>query len=129
MIKETITYTDFGGKTRTEDFYFNLSESEIIEMAAENEDLGEKLKLIVAANDGGQIMSIFKDLLRRAYGQKSEDGRRLAKRDEHDRPLFNQFVETNAYNVLFLRLVTEPEYAAKFIEGVLPKNLDAVLTK
>lgn len=125
MIKETISYEDFNNKPRTEEFYFNLSETEILEMVAENESLEENLRAVVAANDGGKIMSVFKDLLRRSYGQKSEDGRRLMKGDEITRA----FMESNAYNVLFLKLVTDPEYAAKFIEGVLPKNLDAVLTK
>lgn len=125
MIKETISYEDFNNKPRTEEFYFNLSETEILEMVAENESLEENLRAVVAANDGGKIMSVFKDLLRRSYGQKSEDGRRLMKGDDITRA----FMESNAYNVLFLKLVTDPEYAAKFIEGILPKNLDAVLKK
>ncbi len=32
MVKKTITYTDYDGTERTEDFYFNLSEAEITEM-------------------------------------------------------------------------------------------------
>lgn len=125
MIKQTVSYVDFNDKPRTEEFYFNLSETEILEMVAENESLEENLRAVVAANDGGKIMSVFKDLLRRSFGQKSEDGRRLMKGEEITRA----FMESNAYNVLFLKLVTEPDYAATFIEGILPKNLDTVLKK
>ena len=32
MLKKTITYTDYNGSERTEDFYFNLSKAEIMEM-------------------------------------------------------------------------------------------------
>lgn len=119
MLRETIEYVDYNGKTRTEDFYFNLNEAEIIEMAAADEDLGEKLKRIVAANDGSEIMRVFKDFLRRAYGEKSEDGRRFTKSPE----ITEAFMQTEAYNKLFMRLVTDPEYSANFINGILPKEV------
>ena len=32
MLKKTITYTDYNGVRRTEDFWFNLSKAEIMEM-------------------------------------------------------------------------------------------------
>ena len=124
MLKETITYVDYNGTERTEDFYFNLSESEIVEMAATSDgDLGEKLKAIVAAKDGSKIMSVFKDVLIRSYGQKSDDGKRFEKRNGE---LARAFLDTPAYNQLFMRLVTDPNYAAAFIEGVLPKGIAEV---
>ena len=32
MLKRDITYTDYNGVERKEDFFFNLSEAELIEM-------------------------------------------------------------------------------------------------
>ena len=32
MLKKTITYTDYNGNERTEDFYFNLTKAEVVEM-------------------------------------------------------------------------------------------------
>ena len=32
MLKKTITYNDYNGAERTEDFYFNLTEAEVVEM-------------------------------------------------------------------------------------------------
>ena len=32
MLKKTVTYTDYNGSERTEDFYFNLTKAEIMEM-------------------------------------------------------------------------------------------------
>ena len=31
MLKRSITYTDYNGGTRTEDFYFNLTQAEVTE--------------------------------------------------------------------------------------------------
>lgn len=117
MLKETIEYVDYNNVPRKEEFYFNLNEAEIIEMSANQVDLAANLQRVVDANDGGEIMRVFKDFLRRAYGEKSEDGRRFMKSPE----ITEAFMQTEAYNKLFLRLVTDPDYAATFIQGILPK--------
>jgi hypothetical protein len=123
MLKETIKYTDFNGVERTEDFYFNLNESELVEMATTAEgDLAENLRQMVASNDAARIMRTFKDLIARAYGEKTPDGHKFVKSPE----LSKGFFETNAYNKLFIRLVTDPEYAARFIAGIIPANLPEV---
>ena len=121
MLKETIEYVDYNGTKRIEDFYFNLSETEIVEMASTTDgDLAEELKKMVQSNDGGRIMHTFKDLVSRAYGEKSSDGRRFVKSAE----ISKAFFETEAYNKLFMRLVTDPEYAASFISGIIPQDLE-----
>lgn len=122
MIKETIEYEDYNGVKRKEDFYFNLTEAEVVEMVAlSKEDLAEKLKKIVAANDGDEIMKTFKDIMLRAYGEKSEDGKRFVKGENF--ALAKAFTETPAYNIIFMRLVTDPDYAASFINGVIPNTV------
>lgn len=77
MLKKTITYTDYNGLKRTEDFYFNLTESELSEMEVDVDGgMSNKLKQIVDANDGKQIMQNFKFFIKKAYGEKSDDGRK-----------------------------------------------------
>lgn len=121
MLKESIKYVDYNGLERTEDFYFNLSETEIVEMASMTDgDLAEELKKMVESNDGARIMKTFKDLVARAYGEKSSDGRRFVKSPE----ISKAFFETEAYNKLFMRLVSDPDYAAKFIAGIIPQNME-----
>lgn len=121
MLKESIKYVDYNGLERTEDFYFNLSETEIVEMASMTDgDLAEELKKMVESNDGARIMKTFKDLVARAYGEKSSDGRRFVKSPE----ISKAFFETEAYNKLFMRLVSDPDYAAKFISGIIPQNME-----
>jgi len=120
MLKQTITYKDYNGKERTEDFFFHLSKAEVVEMlAVSEEDLGEKMKKIVEANDGNAIMRTFKELLFKAYGEKSEDGRRFMKDEGR---LAKAFSETEAYTIIFLRLVTEPDFASTFVNGIIPKD-------
>ena len=63
MLKKTITYTDYNGVERTEDFYFNLSKGEIIEMELTTEGgYIEMINKITAAQDHITLFKIFKEL-------------------------------------------------------------------
>lgn len=120
MLKETFTYIDFDGNERVEDFYFHLTESEIIAMDLSADGSGGMAKLIerlAKEEDGEKLVEMFKTVLLTAYGEKSLDGRRFVKSKE----LSEAFSQTNAYNDLFVRLCTDTEYVAKFIDGVCSK--------
>ena len=116
MHKETITYNDLNGVQRTEDFYFDLSKPEIVKMQASAKGgYDVQLKSIAASLDGAKIMDFFENFVSKAYGVKSEDGRRFMKSDEISR----SFMETPAYEVLFEKLVTNDKYAADFVNAVM----------
>ena len=120
MLKKTITYTDYNGVERTEDFYFNLSKGEIIEMELTTEGgYIEMINKITAAQDHITLFKIFKDLILKSYGQKSLDGKRFEKSEK----LYTEFAQTEAYSVLLDELCTNAEAAAAFINGVIPSNL------
>ena len=119
MLKKTITYTDYNGTERTEDFYFNLTKAEIMEMEMSTSGgLAESIQRIVAAQDAPAIIKIFKDLVLKAYGEKSPDGRRFIKSDE----ITEAFSQTEAYSILFMELATDDKAAAKFVNGIIPAN-------
>lgn len=121
MIKKTITYTDYNGIERTEDFYFNLSKAEIMEMEMSTTGgLAEMIQKIVAAQDAPAIIKVFKDLVLKAYGEKSADGRSFRKVDSNGNPLYVNFMETEAYSQLFMELATDADAAAKFVNGITP---------
>lgn len=121
MLKKTITYTDYNGVERTEDFYFNLSKAELMEMEMSTSGgFAETIQKIVAAQDTPTIVKIFKDLILKAYGEKSPDGKRFIKSEE----LSNSFAQTEAYSNLFMELATNDEAAANFVNGVMPPNLN-----
>ena len=116
MHKEVITYNDLNGVQRTEDFYFDLSKPEIVKMQASAKGgYDVQLKSIAASLDGAKIMDFFENFVSKAYGVKSEDGRRFMKSDEISR----SFMETPAYEVLFEKLVTDDKYAADFVNAVM----------
>jgi len=118
MLKLTRTYNDYNGGSRTEDFYFNLTQAEITEMEVSVDGgLVEMINRIVAAQDGKQIIALFKDIILRAYGEKSPDGKRFIKNQE----LRDAFSQTEAYSDLFMELATDPQAASDFINGIIPK--------
>ena len=120
MLKKTITYTDYNGTERTENFYFNLSKAELIEMELSTEGgLAEMMKRITEAKDAPAIIRLFKELVLKSYGVKSDDGRRFIKSEE----LSEGFSQTEAYAQIFMELATDDEAAAAFINNVMPKDL------
>ena len=121
MLKKTITSTDFNGVERTEDFYFNLTKAEILEMelTATGNSFAEHMKNVIASENGQMIMDVFKSILFKAYGEKSEDGKRFVKSDE----LALNFSHTSAFDVLFVELITDAQASAAFINGIVPAEL------
>ena len=121
MLKKTITYTDYNDVERTEDFYFNITKAEAMEMEFSVEGgLTAMIDKITAAKDFTSLVSLFKEFILMAYGEKSEDGRRFIKSDE----LSEAFSQTEAYSELYMELATNAEAASEFVKGVLPKTAD-----
>lgn len=117
MLKKTITYTDYNGTERTEDFYFNLTKAELMEMQlSKNGGLDVSIRKIVDSQDAPGIIKIFKDLILKAYGEKSDDGKRFMKSKE----ISDAFSQTEAYSQLFMELATDADAASKFINGIVP---------
>lgn len=120
MLKKTITYIDYNGVQRTEDHYFNLSKAEIMEMEMSTTGgLAEMIQKIVAAQDSPAIIKIFKELILKAYGEKSPDGKRFIKSEE----ISTEFSQTEAYSQLFMELATDAEAGAAFVNGIVPKEM------
>ena len=118
MLKKTITYTDYDGNTQTEDFYFNLTKAELAEMELSTEGgMENMLKEVVDSKDNRRILEVFKDIVRRAYGVKTDDGKRFVKTESD----WLAFTQTEAYSELFMELIGNADAAAAFINGVVPK--------
>ncbi len=122
MLRLSRTYIDFNNMSRTEDFYFNLTEAEVTEMELSVDGgLVEMINRITAAKDGKQIIALFKDIVLRAYGEKSADGRRFIKSQE----IRDAFAQTQAYSDLFMELATDAKKAAEFVNGIVPTKKTA----
>ena len=117
MIVKTIKYEDYNGNVREEKFYFNLSKAEILEMeASKNGGLSAYIQRIAEEQDAPKIMELFKELLQKSYGVKSDDGKRFIKSKE----LTEAFVQTEAYSELFVLLASNADEATEFVNGVIP---------
>lgn len=123
MLKKTITYVDYNGQERKEDFYFNLTKAELMEMEAGTAGgWSEMMKGIIAAQDTPTLIAIFKDLILKAYGEKSADGKRFMK-VANGVKLAEAFSQTEAYSELFMELATNADAASNFVMGIIPAEL------
>lgn len=126
MLKKPITYTDWNGVQRTEDFYFHLSKTDLAKLQTSVKGgYDVHARSIAAGGDGKSIMEFFENFIKLSYGEKSEDGRRHMKSEEITRA----FMETPAYEALFVELVTNAKAAAEFYNAVMPKDLDEFANK
>lgn len=125
MLKKTIKYTDYNGAEREETFFFNLSKAELMEMEmGTNGGLAEMIQQIVNTQDTPAIIKIFKDIILKAYGEKSLDGKRFIKINDAGVPLSIAFSQTEAFSELFMELATNADAAANFIKGIVPGDID-----
>lgn len=126
MLKKTITYTDYDGNERTEDFYFSLNKAELLELELSvSGGYMAMLQKIIMEKDLTRLIAIFKDLVLKSYGSKSLDGKRFIKNEE----LTTEFIQTEAYSDLFMELATNADAAAEFCNGIMPKALAEEVAK
>lgn len=121
MLKKTMTYTDFEGNQVTEDFYFNLTKAELLEMEMETDKvigLEATINKLQEERDGKKIMAMFKDIIRRSVGKKSADGRRFIKNAD----IADEFMQTEAYSDLVFELCTDANKGAAFFAAIVPQQ-------
>ena len=120
MYVKEIEYTDFNGVARKEKFYFNLTKAEILDMElGKTGGLTEYIQKILQAQDTPAIMSLFKTLLLKSYGVKSDDGRRFIKNDR----VREDFEQTQAFSDLYMLLALDDNEAAKFVNAIVPEDM------
>ena len=126
MLKKSITFQDLDGNSVTEDFYFNLSKAELIELETSTKlGFSETIKAIVKEEDTKRLVKYFKRIILAAYGVRSEDGRRFIKSQE----LRDAFEQTDAYSELFTELSTKADIAAAFFNGIVPASIGQAIVE
>lgn len=125
MLVKNIKYTDYNGVEREEKFLFNLSKAELMEMElGTTGGLADTIRTIIQTQDTPSIIKIFKELILKAYGEKSPDGKRFLKIDENGKPLSLAFSQTEAYSILFMELASDAKAAAEFVRGIVPSDIN-----
>ena len=117
MFKHEQKYTDYNGVERTDTLYFNLSKAELMEMELSTQaGVEEMIRMLIATNDNAKIVALFKEMILKSYGIKSEDGRRFIK----SKDLRDQFEQSEAYSEFFIAMIAnEDNLQTKFINGVI----------
>lgn len=126
MLKKTITYEDWNGDTRTEDFYFNLTRAELIEMETgmiPGRSLTDTLQTLITDKDMGMIVQTIKEIVLKSYGEKSADGKRFVKNQD----VRDSFEQNPAYDILYMELAQDAEKAADFLNGIMPTQVTDAL--
>lgn len=120
MLKKEITYEDFNGVTRTEDFYFNLTRTELAAMELDVPGgFSALLEGIIRSDNAVAVYEQLKVIIDKAYGVKSEDGRTFRKSEQ----ALEDFRTSEAYDELVYGMIEGPDSLSAFIEGIMPKKL------
>lgn len=120
MYKKTITYTDFDGNERTETCYFNLTKAELLNMElAQTGGMTKLIEKITEEEDIPKLVDLFNKIIDKAYGKKSDDGKRFIKSQE----ILDEFKQTQAYSDFYTELVTNTDLAIEFVNSIIPKDL------
>lgn len=120
MIKETLTYTDYSGIKREEDFFFNLTQVEWMRVSAKcGGDIQAFIAKCVRDNDVSAMLEFIETLVQTAYGEKSPDGRKFNKGSD----ILESFIRTEAYNDFVISLFTDTNKAANFFNRLVPKEI------
>lgn len=122
MYAKKIKSTNFiTGQEVERTYYFNLTKAELAEMELSMEGgFKEYVQRIVEAQKTVEIADVFKKLILKAYGERSDDGMRFIKKDAIRGNLADEFEQTDAYSELFMELATDETAASEFINGILP---------
>lgn len=129
MYTRTLTFEDYDGNERTEDFLFHLNKAEVIQWLTCNGGytLDAQLTRLYKKSRGKDIMEAFEDLMKRSYGEKSLDGRKFEKSEA----IWNEFRSTEAFSIIYTELVTDAKKAAAFINAIMPakmtKEINAIM--
>jgi hypothetical protein len=125
MFKKTITYNDFNGVERTEDFYFHLTKAELIKLEfSESGGLTHIIEEITKEEDTEALLNIFDKIIRMSYGKRSLDGKHFEKKPEYA----DSFLASEAYSKLFMEFMQDANKASEFINGIVssvPKTASA----
>lgn len=126
MLKETISYEDFDGVTRTDVLYFNITKAELLDNLHLQAELLELQRMMTASAgtemgepEVREMLKLVKTFMKLSYGERSEDGKRFSKRPE----VWENFTETSAYDAYLLSLFEDPEKAVRFLVEIIPRDL------
>lgn len=123
MITKTIKYHDYDGNEREDEFYFHLNQIEVTKLNGEVPGgLQAYSERIIKNRDIDALLKLIDLLVSRAYGEKTPDGSGFIKRLPNGLPLYEMFVNTEAYDNLLSELIKDEDTFTNFLMGCMTKE-------
>lgn len=115
-----VTYTNFFGEQVEEQLHFHLSKGELMDMELQRTPLSAKIAIV----NGGEAsaMDAYKllcEFVSKAYGERSEDGRRFFKDDRATKA----FMASPAFDALLDKLSSDSKFSTGFLAGLFPEDI------
>ena len=122
MYKTNVTFENFEGEKVSKDLYFNLTKAEIMELQYSYEGgftayLDSIIHPISGKPDPKKVMDLFKLMIMKSYGVRTEDGGFRKNKD-----LAEEFLSTDAYSELFMKIINDEKAMNDFLFGILPRE-------
>lgn len=116
MIKKKISYIDFNGMQRDEEFYFHLSTPEIVKLELKfgGTPMAVYTQNLIDNGDADKLTEFIMEILISSYGKKTPDGKSFIKNAK----IREEFENSQAYAELFEEFFTNPAMAEKFSAGI-----------
>lgn len=123
MIKKTITYEDYNGEERTKDFYFHMNQVEFSKLNGEIPGgIEKRMQKVIEDRDEDALLRIIDLMVSRGYGEFNDDDE-FTKVGRNGRPLYEKFINTDAYDQLIIELIQNENNIAEFLRGMMPKKV------
>jgi hypothetical protein len=124
MIEKTISFKNFKGVQVTKTYYFNLSAAEVTELAMTRDGIDEYLREIIKTQETAKLWGLFKELLEMAVGKFVND-----EVFDKDPEFTKEFIRSGAWDEFFFELIGDAAFAAAFIKGMMPPDLQERIDK
>lgn len=125
MIKKTVTYTDWDGRQRTEDLYFNLSRNDVLKelslidrMERFKAEVIDGAKREMTTAEKQEMVDLIRSFFRLSYGER-KDARTFRKSPE----IWADFEGSGAFEAYFWQIFTDENEFSNFMQGILPADL------
>ena len=129
MYSKRIRFEDYNGVQHEQTFQFNMTETELTKMQYSPEgNFQDYVQKLVETKNEGEIINLIEKFVVMSYGEKSTDGQRFIKVAPDGHKLGQDFIQTEAYNVLFMELATNADAAIEFITGIMPAKVRGQIT-
>ena len=123
MIKKTITFEDYNGEDRTKDFYFHMNQVEFSKLNGEVPGgIEKRMQKIIEDRDEDALLRIIDLIVSRSYGEFDEADE-FTKVSKTGRPLYEKFVNTDAYDQLIIELIQNEDNIVTFLKSIMPKKV------